>query len=243
VQLQVEYPNISMREIDYSTNIVKDISNKYFLLNKIPFHDFRGGLFYGYLFGLHIAEHRYIIHLDANMLFGGGSATWVREAIDLLCNNPDVVTCSPLSGPPTVDGNLIDQPDAKKIGDLFKFKFSHFSTRVYFLDKEKFSSAIIPLSIPRLRFRQNIKATLNGNCTCGTLEMAISKSMHEFGLHRVDFLGDGQGMWSLHPTTRTNLFYSKLQKVIKKVEMGDIAKAQLGRYNLDDNLIELNTRQ
>ena len=66
----------------------------------------------------------------------------------------------------------------------------------------------------------------------------MSTLMNSKCLHRVDFLGAGGGMWSLHPLYRSPSFYEKLPELIQRVEEGDIPDGQRGDYDLNDSMLD-----
>jgi hypothetical protein len=49
-----------------------------------PAKDCFGAPFFAYFYGLATVETRYVLHVDCDLLFGGGSSMWITEAIDLL---------------------------------------------------------------------------------------------------------------------------------------------------------------
>jgi hypothetical protein len=94
------YPHAQSIDVDYAADTAQALAKTYFGGRGIPVND-DGGPFYSYFFGLHAATHQYVFHMDSDMMYGGGSTTWIGEAVQLLKNRPDVLTCSPLPGPPT----------------------------------------------------------------------------------------------------------------------------------------------
>src|SRR5215217_4753745 len=76
------------------------------------------------------AAHRHVLHLDADMLIGGGSRTWVMEAAEQLAAREELVSCSPLSGPPRADGTIgVDARWYEPDGAPQAFRFRRFSSR------------------------------------------------------------------------------------------------------------------
>jgi hypothetical protein len=56
-------------------------------------------------------------------------------------------------------------------------------------------------------------------------------------LKRVDFLGTGEGLWSLHPPFRNESFFEKLPELINRVESNNIPEEQRGDYDINDSMI------
>ena len=63
-------------------------------------------------------------------------------------------------------------------------------------------------------------------------EATLSRAMAAAGLMRVDFLGAGAGMWSVHPTQRSPGFYTALPELIRRIEAGDVPEDQRGDFDL-----------
>jgi hypothetical protein len=233
-----DYPNTYLREVDYSPEAMASVGSLFFGQQSVPTKDFRGGPFYSYFFGLYAAKHNYVFHMDSDLMFGGGSSTWIAEAVQLLIEKTDILTCSPLPGPPTSDGQLKTQTAELESHNSLAFRFSHFSSRLFLLDKQRFASKIkqLPLNPPSIS--NIVKAWFEGNPAYELPEILFSQAMSKHGLFRVDFLGHEPGMWSIHPPYRSDLFYQKLPEIIQRIETGNIPEAQRGDYDLNDCLID-----
>src|SRR5215218_365514 len=96
-----QYPHARVAEVDYAPGVRAALSERFLSGREVPLKDSRGGPFHSYLYGLHAAAHEHVFHLDADMLLGGGSRTWMAEALALLSARPEVLSVSPLPGPPT----------------------------------------------------------------------------------------------------------------------------------------------
>lgn len=160
-------------------------------------------IFYSYFFGLYAAKHNCILHMDSNMMFGGGSSTWVAEALQLLNERPDTLVCSPLPGPPTINGQLKSQKLEPASLPFLAFRANSFSSRIFFIDRKRLYSRIkqLPLSQPPKRFVW--RALAEGNPPYNLPEGILTQSMLDHSLDRIDFLGSEPGMWSLHPPCRS----------------------------------------
>ena len=53
--------------------------------------------------------------------------------------------------------------------------------------------------------------------------------------NRVDFLGTGRGLYSLHPLYRSEAFYHSIPDVLRRLKDGDIPDDQLGHFNISDS--------
>ncbi|WP_214073501.1 hypothetical protein [Mucilaginibacter sp. dw_454] len=232
--ISTKYP-VTILPVDYSAPAKQQIAKAFFEGNYIPDRDFRGGPFYVYFFGLHAAKNNVVFHLDSDVFLGGGSQTWINEALAKLAADDNCFVVSPLPGPPHPEGILISQPDSKRVS-ANAYVFEGMSTRIFMLDKSRFEKTKLHLQKPSLRNR--VKALVEGNPPADLPEHIISTYMRKHSLKRIDFLGEGNGMWSLHPPFRTKGFYEDLPQIIKRVEENCLPKAQLGFYDVVDDVCD-----
>src|SRR5882724_3636225 len=83
-------------DVDYAEETKAAVEASFFSGHAMPAKDYRGAPFYAYFFALFAASRDHVLHLDSDMLFGGGSQTWMEEALHLLETRPDVLACNPL---------------------------------------------------------------------------------------------------------------------------------------------------
>ena len=239
-QICQEYSNTRLLEVDYSTQSISEVSKIFFNGKNIPPKDFRGGPFYSYFFGLYSAQYNYIFHLDSDIMFGGGSSTWIEEAVNLLSerSGSDILFCAPLPGPPTDDGTLRSQVGQSEPHYSTAFRFNFLSTRLFMVNRERFTAQIKHLPLQYASIYGIFKALIEGNYPYRLPEEILTESMLKNSLQRVDFLGRLPGMWSLHPPYRSQVFYDLLPQLIKKIESGDMPDQQLGDHDVNDSLID-----
>lgn len=223
-------------EVDYSPAVSIKIAKFFFGESFIPKKDYRGGPFYAYFYGLHACRSDHVLHLDSDMFLGGLSATWIQEAIALFQQNNDLLVCSPLPGPPHSDGILVGQPDAIKLGNNFSFEFNGMSTRIFMINRSIFDKHKIDLKQPS--FSNILKAYYKGNPPYALPEQLLTHYMAKYHLKRIDFLGDGKGLWSLHPPYRTTGFYIRLPEIIKDIEQNNLPQKQNGFYDVIDEVCD-----
>jgi len=236
--LASEWPKLRWKWVDYDPPIAREVARSYFGRAGIPEKDFRGGAFYSYFFGLWCAETRYVLHCDSDMLFGGGSTGWLREAIDLFEVDPEIAFVSPLPGPPADPNTLRSQPFAPSYqGRAHTFVFRGMSTRVFLTDRDRFPpGGSIPVRRPRLRAM--LRALAYGNPPGEIPEILITRAMRDSGMKRVDFLGTDPGMWTLHPPYRTSAYLDELPELIRKIENVEIPEQQRGHHDIVDALFD-----
>lgn len=229
-----KYP-VKITPVNYDISIKKEVAAYFFRKDYIPEKDFRGGPFYSYFFGLHSASNDLVFHLDSDIFLGGKSKTWIAEAVSLFDCNDDLLTVSPLPGPPHPDDLLIGQNIIKKIA-ISTYELDGMSTRVFMIDKAKFKSHKLTLSKPSIQ--NQVKSVIEGNSNADLPEHIFQVYMKNLKLKRIDFLGNREGLWSLHPPYRTKGFYLNLKELIGKIEQNDLPPKQHGFYDIIDDVCD-----
>ena len=232
------YSHARTVEVDYSPAAARRLAARFFDGHPVHAKDWQGGPFYSYFFGLDSVGYDYVLHMDADMMYGGGSQTWVAEGVQLLRERPDVLTCSPLPGPPTADGQLRSQTLQRERMSSLAFRTDHVSTRIFLMDMQRFYSQMVPLPIMRPPLRRRLVGIIDGNPPWWGGEGILSHVMVEQGLVRIDFLGRFPGMWSVHPPYRSPLFYDRLPALIAEVESGRVPDAQRGHHDVHDSMVD-----
>ena len=229
------YFDVKIIPVDYSEKTTKEIAGYFFGTDYIPEKDFRGGPFYAYFFGLHTASNNLVFHLDSDLLLGGGSQKWIREAIDLFEKDPSCFIVSPLPGPPHPDDILLDQTIIEKLSP-FTYELKGMSTRIFVMDKFRFKQAKLSLLKPGIR--NQLKAYAEGNSNADLPEHLIASYMQLYKLKRIDFLGSNTGLWSLHPPYRSLNFYTRLPEIIERIQRNDLPESQYGFYDIVDEVCD-----
>jgi len=225
--------------VDYSDAAMRRVSEAFFGGRRVPAKDYRGGPYYSYFFGLTAARHDHVLHVDSDMFFGGGSQTWMAEAVADMAAHPEVLFAAPLSGPPSADGRLLSQVAMPEAGATGAFRFDTMSTRLFLLDRRRFRATLGALRprYPRA-WRNLVKAVLDGNPPQDFPEHLFTAAMRQRGLVRREFLGTAPGLWSLPPPYRCADFYAKLPELIRRIEAGDVPEAQRGHHDLNASMVD-----
>jgi hypothetical protein len=223
--------------VDYGAAAREAVAEAYFGGVRVPEKDFRGGPFYSYFHGLHAASSEFVFHTDSDMLYGGGSQTWIREGCALIASREDVLFANPLPGPPTPSGDIYGQDVYGPVReDRHQFRFRHLSTRLFLASRESFR-ALAPIPIARHGgIKQFVTGLLRRQPNFGIPEDLLSLRLKDRG-NRVDFLGEPPGMWAVHPVRRPAAFYRTLPQLIERIEAVDMPVNQQGRYDLVDELL------
>ncbi|HET7486298.1 MAG TPA: hypothetical protein VFJ85_00105 [Acidimicrobiales bacterium] len=229
-----EFPHARAVDVDYAPEARRRVADAFFAGAEVPAKEHRGGPFYSYFYAMLASGNDLVFHLDCDMFFGGGSQTWVDEAVAILDERPDVLACNPLPGPPTADGSLRSQTLERDTGDVPAFRYDAISTRLFLLDRRRLSG----LRVERPPRRQALGAIVDGNPPVRTAEIVMSQGMSPTGPWRLDFAGRDPGVWSVHPPFRNPLFYERLPALVAAFERGDVPEAQRGCHELEDCMVD-----
>lgn len=232
-------PGARVVEVDYGAEAQARVSREFFGgVPRLPAKEFRGGPHYSYFFGLTEAAHDHVLHLDSDMFFGGGSTTWLQEAVADQQADPRVLFSAPLPGPPSADGGLRSQEAKAASGRARAFDFDTMSTRLFLLSRRRFRSTLGRLRLRGPGLRGSIKALVERNPPQDLPEHLFTHGMHRRGLIRREFLGQGSGMWHLHPPYRCADFYARLPELVARCESGDMPEAQRGCHDINESLVD-----
>lgn len=259
--LCADHPHARVVRVDHTRQARDEVGRRLFGGAAIPLTDCYGKVVYAYFFGLLATRHRYVLHIDSDMLFGGGSETWVAEARRLLSERPDVFSCAPLPGPPS-DRPLRRRVAAGHAGSPLSrarsrnavpfaspglegpaLRFSRLSTRDFLLDRSVFDDGALAMGAHRARLSTRLAALVRvsaprGRSGCEPAESLLSRALTARDLMRIDFLGSAPGMWSVHPPLRSEAFYRALPDLIRRIEAGDVPEGQRGDYDLNDSMVD-----
>jgi hypothetical protein len=206
------YPHAYRSTVDYQADMARAVGAMFFNGTPPPAKTYRGGPFYAYFFGLHAARHDHVLHLDSDIMFGGGSQTWLEEAMRLLGERPDVLVCQPFPGPPRPDGRVYAagaEPDA---GSIPALRFRTITTRYFLIDRNRLGERIDGLAIrshspvlTKVRFgvwwrgirnlplRDRLRPLMLATPRVDLPERLRGEAMAAAGMHRVDYLGASPG--------------------------------------------------
>jgi hypothetical protein len=251
-----QYPHARRRTVDYEAGMARALGATFFDGTAPPAKTYRGGPFYAYFFGLHAARHDHVLHLDSDIMFGGGSQTWLDEAMRLLRERPDVLVCQPFPGPPRRDGQVFAAGAEPETGPIPALRFSTITTRYFLIDRNRLRERVGGLAlrshspvltkvrvgtwlrgIRDLPLRDRLRPLRLATPRVDLPERLLGEAMVAAGMHRIDYLGRKPGMWTLHPRERTKPYYEVLPDLIERIEGGDVTRQQRGHYDLHESML------
>jgi hypothetical protein len=249
------YSHARLAVADYSPATTEAVGAMFFGGRRVPAKTFRAGPFYAYFYGLYAAGNDFVLHLDSDMLFGGGSQTWVAEAVELLREDQDVLLCGPHPGPPRADGTIM-QRHHQYARRPTAFRFDDVTTRVFLIDRHRLRHRVGAVDVrghPPVRrrvppatwirglrtmpFRDRLRPLVLSTPPYELPERLLGEAMAAAGLYRVAFLGRHPGMWSLHPPDRSERFYASLPTLVERVERGAVTEDQRGHYDVRESML------
>jgi len=243
-QLKKLYPNLTLSKIDYSEEVRREVSD-FFLTNGqlLPLKDFRGGPYYSYYFGIFSCKSKYVLHMDSDLIFHGDPKLWLDEALEVLQKDNSAFLCSPLVGPPMLEGQPIPTDNRKKYNPTgtygeqsHSFTYKDISTRIFLIEKEQLNGFAI---MTRPHLDQWIKAIWRKIPAYHTPENSLSEALQKNGMYRVDFLGRGSGLWSYHPPRKkSEEFLEMLPHIIREIEKGFFTESQRGHHRFTIPFLE-----
>jgi hypothetical protein len=238
IPLAQSIPGARIVEVDYQPTAASRVADSFFGGRPVPAKDFRGGPYYSYFFALGAAAHDFVLHVDSDIFFGGGSQVWLSEALGRMGARPEILVSAPLPGPPSPDGRLRQLEGHRLPGPGVAYDFGEMSTRLFLIDRRRFQTDLGMLSPLRPSLRNSIKALVEGNPPADLPEHLFTRRMKERSLVRHEFLGASPGLWSLHPPYRSRDFYDRLPELIRRVERGEIPAEQLGDHDMNGSMVD-----
>jgi hypothetical protein len=131
------------------------------------------------------------------------------------------------------------QPPERLAADYPAYRFTSVSTRIFVFDQRRFDASIGAFDLVRPNFKRRIRARLFHQLPLSMpAEEVMTSTMMRKRLFRIDFLGSGAGMYSLHPPYRSDNFYRELPNLIARIVAGAIPEAQRGDYDVNSSMFD-----
>ena len=217
--LKQDWPDLKIETLIADEQLCLELSQRFFRpdTGPIPAKDYRGGPFAAYFYGLAAAAHDLVLHLDADMMFGGQSPSWAQEACISLQAAADLLCIAPPGGPPGTE----------------VLRHRQFTTRSFLLDRRRLQGLELSRrELPELLAQQNDQ-TLWVEPYAEMPEILISHWMQAQDLWRLDLPGQAPGIWSLHPPVPADpRFHVLLPELLRALDTDSLPATQQGHYNL-----------
>lgn len=220
----------SIVKVDYNPDVCKKILKKHLGRSVWETHDFRDAPIYAYLFAYEAAQSDYFLHFDADMLLHQAEGyNWIKEGIKYLKKYPEILTVTPLAGPPSSDLILKQRDTEYAYDERGFFTFNVFTARRYLLDRQRFDN-FLPLPISYVSTKRKLASWLTRRSAMERWEGMITNKLHTSQYIRADIASPKA--WTLHALEHNSKFLELLPSIIKQVEAGSFPPEQAGDYDL-----------
>jgi hypothetical protein len=217
-------------KVDYRPEVRQPIVRKHLGQVTWETHDFRDAPIYAYLFAYEMAQSDYFLHFDADMLLHQAKEyNWIEAAIDCLRQNPDVLTVTPLPGPPTPNLELKQREIRYTSDPRGFFTFKEFTARRYLFDRRRLDS-ILPLPLSYISWKRHLVSHLTRKSAMERWEGMMTHYLQTSPYIRAD-LATPQA-WTLHGIDHGTRFLELLPHIITRIEQGEYPVKQAGDYDL-----------
>ncbi|MBC5773722.1 hypothetical protein H8S95_06580 [Pontibacter sp. KCTC 32443] len=237
-ELVLTYPKIRIAPVDYSPEIKKAVSKRFFKnTDAIPDKDYRGGPFYSYFFGLYSCKSRYVIHMDSDMFIGGKATQWIHGALKHL-QQQSVMFVNPLPGPPNSNFHLKQPYHSRQ--NRYTYYFKTVTTRFYLTDLDRLTSEQLSIRLINPSLRRIAKGIMQRNFW-ELPEKLFSDLLKKKGYYRVCYWGenDQNGCFTLHPLIKPESFITNIPKFFELIDKNDFPESQRGWYNIHKDTLRL----
>ena len=220
----------SVVKVDYRPEISKPIMKKHLGYPIWETHDFRNAPIYAYLFAYEATQSDYFLHFDSDMLlYQAKDFNWIKTGIDYLSQNPDLLTVTPLPGPPSNSAELKQREVPYSLDPRGLFTFKVFTARRYLFNRQRFDS-ILPLPLSYISWKRKLLSYFTKRSAIERWEGMISNKLSSSNYIRADLASPKA--WTLHAIEHSPKFIKILPQVISQIEEGNFPEEQAGEYDL-----------
>jgi hypothetical protein len=224
----------AIAKVDYRLEIREPIIKKHLGRASWETHDFRDAPIYAYLFAYEAAQSDYFLHFDADMLLHQAEGfSWIDEAIDCFRQNSEVLTVTPLPGPPAQALKLKQRETAYTANPRGFFEFKEFTARRYLLDRRRLDS-VLPIPLSYISWKRQLVSQVTRKSAMERWEGMMTNHLNTSQYIRAD-LATSQA-WTLHAIDHGTRFLELLPDIITRIEKGDYPPEQAGDYDLQLDL-------
>lgn len=206
------------------------VSKKHFGVQLNQFRDHRGVPLLGWAAAIEASANDFVAYFDSDILLHETEGhSWVREAIQLLLEDPMALFVAPLPGPPCSNG-LLGQPEPPLRDQKGNFRFKSFSSRRFLVHKPRFEQ-LLPIRPLYTSWRKRITAVFGGPSAYLPWESWVDAALRTSQFYRVHL--SNSAAWTLHSPEHSPEWLDMLQKIIEHVEAGHFPPEQAGYYDLN----------
>lgn len=223
-------------KVDYQAAVRRPILKKHLGASVRETHDFRDAPIYAYLFAYEAAHGDYFLHFDADMLlYQSEDYNWIQAAIDHLKHNPEILSITPLPGPPASGLTLKQRGIEYKLDPAGFFSFKEFTARRYLLDRRRFDQCL-PLPVSYISWKRKLASLFTRRSAIERWEGMVTNRLLSSHYIRADLASPKA--WTLHGIDHGAKFLQLLPQIIERIERGQYPSEQAGNYDLDLELWE-----
>jgi hypothetical protein len=220
----------SVIKVDYKPAIRKPIVEKHLGSPIWETHDFRNAPIYAYLFAYEAANTDYFLHFDSDMLlYQAQDYNWIKEGIKYLSQYPDILTITPLPGPPNKNLELKQRDISYNLDPRGFFTFKVFTARRYLLNCKRFDS-FLPLPLNYSSWKRQLLSYFTRRSAIERWEGMMTNKLVASNYIRADLASPKA--WTLHALEHSQEFLKILPEIIARVEEGNYPVDQAGEYDL-----------
>lgn len=217
-------------KVDYKPKVLISIIKKHLGHSIWETHDFRDAPIYAYLYAYEVAQGDYFLHFDADMLlYQAAGYNWIEAGIEYLKKYPEILTVTPLPGPPDKNLNLKQQEVSYKYDLRGFFTFKEFTARRYLLDRRRFDDCL-PLPLSYISWKRRLASYLTRHSALERWEGMLTNKLLASKYIRADIASPKA--WTLHALEHGTKFLELLPDIITRIEQGDYPAGQTGDYDL-----------
>jgi len=223
--------------IDYSPECHKSIYARHFDGFHKAVKDYRGYPVLGSAFAIEQAKTDFFLHFDSDILLHQKKEhNWIRDGMDLIQKEKEVLCVLPLSGPPATDRKLKQRCNFEYSSQGF-YQFRNFTSRIFLTKKQRFEK-MLPMALKKFSVARQIWHWVKDQSKSPLCpwEEDVTGALQRSGYFRADL--DSPDAWTLHILDRGEKLLKSIDNIINLVERGKYPPEQAGRYDLDVSAFE-----
>ena len=213
---------IISRYITLSSISTESLGLSYLGTTRVEPRDHRHVPMFGWIAGIAASKTDWLLHFDSDiLLFQQAGHSWIKEGMQRMQEDDNLLFVSPLPGPPTQDGSLPGQPVLPRLDANNNIRLKTFSSRVFLTSRSRLQN-ILPTHL--------IRDTIPGVPGLYPWEMAVSVALSQSHYDRAHL--SSHHAWFLHCPDHGAEWQEALADIVKRIELNHFPNDQRGYYDL-----------